>query len=50
MANQSPPRRRRDAQLPPAETPVGVYVIAAFAAVGIGTVVYWLYLLAALVA
>jgi hypothetical protein len=49
MANHPPSRRRRDAQLPPAETPTAVYIVAALAALGVGTVVYWLYLLASTV-
>jgi len=43
------PPHRRDAQLPPAETPTGAYIIAALAALGVGTVIYWLYLLASVV-
>lgn len=48
MASQSPPRRR-DAKLPPPEVHSATYVIAALAALGVGTVAYWLYLLASLV-
>ncbi len=38
------------ARLGEPDRPVGVYILAALAALGVGTVLYWLYLLASLVA